>query len=317
MSRALQRPLSTPVDEPTNSPFARLAQAAVLVSQAMAHCRRAVGNWNSYYEHSGAGKCSSGDALGDDVAMGENSRRVADDDDADARPVNIREVTALITELDRFCKACQADMTRAGAVPGSDAYFGFLTARCISWSTAMMVLDLYSCPEHMRPGAGTSAENGAQARSDAELALQVEAINGLKTAGLRLRDEATVLLGLMEGSGGSEMGMKMREETNSDLHWTSVSFRGDVVDTRGPPEANEEVAARISPLCLDVIYCGMSTFGWLWRESGDAEMKDGLEITRRCLQRIGTRWRLAGEYLEIGKTQDGFMMQIMEMNGAG
>lgn len=241
----------------------------------------------------------------------DNNNDKNDDEEEDEGPVNIREVTALIQELDTLCKACKADMARAGAVPGSDAYFGFLTARCVSSSAVVMVLDLYSCPEHMRPGAGRGEEdNGAAAaaaRSEAELALQVEAINGLKTAGLYVREEAMVLLGVMEGLSSEE------EEGGERM---SVSFGGEMYEDSGPPEVNEKVVARISPLCLDVIYCGMSTFGWLWRESGDPEMKQGLEITRRCLEKIGTRWRLADEYLEIGKQQDGLMMEIMSLNGA-
>lgn len=270
----------------------------MLISKAMAHCHRATRSWQSHYEAE----------TGDDAAM-----KIADDEDA--RPTNIREVTAIIEELNALSKACDDDMTRAGAVPGDDANFGFLTARCVSWSTAIMVLDLYSCPEHMRPGAGNGGENGMPARSEAELALQVEAINGLRTAGLQVRDEARRLLSIIEG--GSGTGEMMREETNSHLDWTSVAFQGENIDTQSPISVSLEMVGRFSPLCLDAIYCGMSTFGWLWRESGDPEMKQGLDITRRCLERLGTRWRLADEYLEIGKKQDGFMMEIMDLNGAG
>lgn len=165
----------------------------------------------------------------------------------------------------------------------------------------------------MRPGAG--AENGAPARSEAELALQVEAINGLRTTGLHVREQAVALLGVMEDV--PEVGERVREETHSHLDWTSGSFRDEIVDAPGPPEIRADMVAKISPLCLDMIYCAMSTFGWLWRESGDPEMKEGLEITRRCLERISTRWRLADEYLEVGKKQDGLMMEIMDLNGDG
>lgn len=271
----------------------------------MAHCRRATGAWNSHCEHSGCGNCSSGDILGDDNAM---------TTDQDPDPVNTREVTALVTELDALCKACQEDMARTGATPGSDAYFGFITARCVARSTAIMVLDLYSCPEHMRPGAARG-ENGAPARSEAELALQVEAINGLRTAGLHVREEARILLDLMGSVSEADKGT--REATHSDLDWTDISYQGKSFDMRGPPDVEAEMVAKFSSLCLDVIYCGMSTFGWLWRESGDPEMKEGLDVTRQCLERIGTRWRLASEYVKVGKKQDALRMEIMDLNGAG
>lgn len=270
----------------------------MLISKAMAHCHRATRAWNSHYE----------DVIGDDAAM-----KIVDD--GEARPTKIREVTAIIGELNALCKACEEDMARTGAVPGDDAYFGFLTARCVSWSTAIMVLDLYSCPEHMRPGAGIGGENGPPARSEAELALQVEAINGLRTAGLHVRDEARRLLSIMES--GFETGDSIREETESHLDWTNAAFHDENLGSQSSPKVNMEMVGKFSPLCLDAIYCGMSTFGWLWRESGDPEMKQGLDTTRRCLERLGTRWRLASEYLEIGKKQDGFMMEIMDLNGAG
>lgn len=249
----------------------------------------------------------------DDVIVDNAAMKIVDDDDA--RPTKIREVSAIIGELDALSRACEEDMVRAGAVPGDDAYLGFLTARCVSWSTAIMVLDLYSCPEHMRPGGGTGGENGHPARSEAELALQVEAINGLRTAGLHVRDEAIRLLSIMES--GLETGDSIREETDSHLDWTSAAFDDENLGSQSSPKVNLGMVGKFSPLCLDAIYCGMSTFGWLWRENGDPEMKHGLDITRRCLEKLGTRWRLASEYLEIGKKQDGFMMEMMDLNGAG
>lgn len=257
--------------------------------------------------------------MGNDAAAAATAMKIVADDD-DARPTTkIGEVAAIIEELNALSQACDDDMAHAGAVPGdsNDAYFGFLTARCVSWSTAIMVLDLYSCPEHMRPGgAETGGESGMPARSEAELALQVEAINGLRTAGLRVRDEARQLLNLLESV--SETGETVRNDTTGHLNWTSMAFQGEEdLDAQSTPQVNMEMVGKFSPLCLDAIYCGMSTFGWLWRESGDIEMKQGLDITRRCLERLGTRWKLADEYLEIGKQQDGFMMEIMGLYGTG
>lgn len=111
----------------------------MLVSKAMAHCRRAVGTRNRHYdEHQNGGrKCSSGDdALGDD----DYTTTAMETHHDDTRPVKIREVTMLIKELGALCTACQGDMARMGVAPGSDAFFGFLTARCVSWSAAVMIL---------------------------------------------------------------------------------------------------------------------------------------------------------------------------------
>lgn len=182
---------------------------------------------------------------------------------------SVAEVTALLADLDALGKAVGGDAAAeggAGGAPGSDAYFAFLPARCVVWSTVVMVLDLYSCPSHMRPSGsgGVGRSSSSNGSSDSELELKAEAISGLLAGAVRVRDEAGCLLGVMR-------------------------------------EAGEEVAARVSPLCLDVLYCGMATFAWLWEENGDGEMKEGLEVTRRCLRRIGARWRLAAEYVEIGE----------------
>lgn len=84
--------------------------------------------------------------------------------------------------------------------------------------------------------------------------------------------------------------------------------------------------AKVSPLCLDSLYSGLAMLRWLWKEGGDdggtgsgtgtgsAPGKDGslgeaggagvgvmqaAEDVGRCLGRLGSRWRLAEEYLGL------------------
>lgn len=254
------RPVGTSVEEPMGSPFTRLAQAAVLISKAMAHCKQYMSRTNN----------NANGNNGDDDGVDMN-------DPAPPPSLNIREVTALMTQQSAFCRTVGAEMAAAAAAEpgmgtgtGRCAYFGFLAARCLSWSANIMVLDLYSCPGDMRPGA-VGAEHAG--RGAAEHAMQVEAVSGLKIAGTMVKGVAVEVLDVLDRYGGEQ------EE-----------------DIRG--------VDRFSPLCLDTLYCGMSTFHWLWRENGDPEMKEGLDVTRQCLDRVGRRWRLAGEFLEIEKRHD-------------
>lgn len=319
MGRALQRPAGTPLDRPQpGAGLARLAQASMLVTKGMAHCRRAMRRYERAAGAGGGG--GGGDGRGNDGNRADGGPTGEDHDvdmdggggkqgagaagaGKDPTPLNIREVTALVTEMSGFCSAVGEDMVARGS--GVDVYWALAPARCLSWSTAIMVLDLYSCPEHMRPGAGSGA---AESRGEAELALQVEAINGLKAAGVRIREVAMDVLEALDGGGG-------RGARDGFLPWTEFSSGGRAVSLGGE-EGEVTTVDKFSPLCLDTLYCGMSTFEWLWRENGDPEMKEGLDITKRCLERIGKRWRLARVYLEVEKLHNVEAMLAMSSNGA-
>lgn len=54
---------------------------------------------------------------------------------------------------------------------------------------------------------------------------------------------------------------------------------------------------RVSPLCLDALYCAMASLHWLWKESGCEEVRTALEDVKNCLSRLAMRWRLGGEYV--------------------
>lgn len=259
MAYSLQRSVSTPLEDLTASPFARLAQASMLTSRAMTHCKGAVRR----YAHRGP--------------KGSGSRPPEKDKDEDA--FSVKEVMEIIRDLHTLCHAIEIDITNAGGV-GSDAYFALSPSRCLVWSTIIMVMDMYSCPEHMRPGAGVGSEDG---RTAEELAMQVEAIKGLTTTSERIRVFADELLGLSRSPA-----------TSPDVSMAGVDG--------GRGEA--DVVNRLSPLCFDAIYCALATFHWHWKENGDPEMRQGMEHSRAALVRMAPRWRLAGEYLDIERYHD-------------
>lgn len=417
MGRASPHPLTTPMDSNVSlSPFARLAQASLLVTKAMAHCRQAVGRYNEHHDriqqrrhrrkrsksrsHTGHPDGSTSDSL---HHCGDNDPlpRISNRDDARRRhspgggsttttkPYDVKEVTALISEQNALCKAITRDLahssssspnatstststpTAAAAAPLSslatgtdkhtdisrtntttmDLYWAYLPARCLIWSTSVMVLDMYACPEHMRPensysapsvmtmggtatppssfpssssppsqeqnGDGTHDEmdedgdddddNGksedredegreeteADSTAEMELAMQTEAINGLKTAGTRVREISTELL-----SSFTSPSLQPSPSHNS----TASVPAPPLLPLSVPPLPLQHTLGKVSPLCLDVLYCGVSTFQWLWRESGDPEMRAGLDVMRTCMEYLDARWRLSGRYLEMARS---------------
>lgn len=261
MAFSLLRPTSTPLGDLTASPFARLAQASMLTSRAMAHCKGAPRR----YVH--RGPKGSGNGL---------SEREKDSD-----AFSIKEVNEIIRDLHTLGRAIETDTTNGGGV-GSDAYFALAPSRCLVWSTIVMMMDLYSCPEHMRPGAGVGSEDG---RTAEELAMQVEAIKGLTTTSESIKVFAGELLSLSRSPA-----------TSPDVSMAGVDGGGG--------GGEEDAVARLSPLCLDAMYCALATFHWHWKENGQPEMRQGMEQSRAALVRMAPRWRLAGEYLDIEKHHD-------------
>ncbi|KKY31101.1 putative fungal specific transcription [Diaporthe ampelina] len=250
MALSIQRSTITPLEDLTASHFARLAQASMLTSRAMAHCKGA----SRRYVHRGDKDSGNGPTEGKEKH-------------------SIREATEIIRDLHTLSHAIETDIANAGGV-GSDAYFALSPSRCLVWSTMIMVMDLYSCPEHMHTGAGVGSEDGRTAQ---ELAMQVEAIKGLMTTSERIKVFAGELLSLSH-----------TPATSPDVSMAGADSGGEV-----------DAVERLSPLCFDAIYCALATFHWQWKENGQPEMKRGVEQTRAALVRMARRWRLAGEYLEI------------------
>lgn len=61
---------------------------------------------------------------------------------------------------------------------------------------------------------------------------------------------------------------------------------------------------RVSPIIMDALYSAAANYAWVVRESGDENSQLALDSLRRCLGRLGTRWRNAAEYLRILEAQE-------------
>ncbi|KAJ0160399.1 hypothetical protein CTA2_8030 [Colletotrichum tanaceti] len=63
-------------------------------------------------------------------------------------------------------------------------------------------------------------------------------------------------------------------------------------------------------LILDALYGAGNTLAWLFREEGSPQYENEMKPIKRCLERLGARWRLVGEYRRMLEQQDlAFMMQ--------
>ncbi len=221
MLRAFQRPVSTPVSEPAGA-FARLCQACLLVSRTMNHTLSTIRN----------------------SSAGRNP------------PFDPGDVVVIIDSITSFTQTVER-----GTPPNSPmASPALLSCQTLTISALMLLLDVYSCPEHLRDGQGPNGFDSV-ARAPGELEMQVRAVNGLREAALRVRD-----LGV--------------DHLLEDLV-LPASLR------------------RASPLWLDSLYNSMATLHWLWKESGEADIHVALEDVKRCLVRMAMRWTLAKEYLAM------------------
>ena len=231
MARAFQRRVTTPLED-RQGPFTRLAQASVLLSKTRNYIR--------------------------------DTRLRALNNEGDA--VDISEVARMTEQLSQLCtyidNEMKAELTSETA--DSSPFFARMAARCIVWSTVIMILDAYSCPETMREQYGTP---GPALKSEAELAMQVEAIDGLRKSSDRILEFGRTLLEFTADMTTAELG-------------------------------------RVSPLILDSMYCAMATYHWLWKEGGNPEVEEALEGVKSALRRLTLRWRLASEYLIIEEYHD-------------
>jgi len=145
--------------------------------------------------------------------------------------------------------------------PCHKAYFSLLPCRALTLSSLILLLDIYSCPENLRDGPGPSGLDAPMAYKSAdELTMQARAVTGLQETALAARDLALEIL--------------------------DCSLLPGAVD-------------RVSSLCLDALYGAMATLHWLWKEGGDAGVREQMEDIQRCMGRLAWRWKVAGEYVEL------------------
>lgn len=61
------------------------------------------------------------------------------------------------------------------------------------------------------------------------------------------------------------------------------------------------VESRLSPFITHVVYCTIATFHWYSGENGSEEYQDNANKLDAFLDKVNLRWKLAGEYNELGK----------------
>lgn len=136
-------------------------------------------------------------------------------------------------------------------------YFARLTPSCLATSAQILLFDAYACPENLCDGPSAIGSDSFPPQSPAEQQMQITAVEGLKSSSLAMRDLSLEIL---------EMVMLPAEQR------------------------------KISPLCLDSLYCAVASLHWLFKEGGDEEIGAALGDVRNCLGRLGMRWTVGAVY---------------------
>ncbi|KXH26402.1 hypothetical protein CSAL01_13587, partial [Colletotrichum salicis] len=159
-----------------------------------------------------------------------------------------------------------------------------LAPRCVLLSAAVLLHDFYCCPACPDGRLKSPEETAQQARS-------VDVLLKISKDIAVLSEELLLLFSRTERDGDDDMNMN-----GNGLH----------KHHEGPSGGND--IGNVSPLILDALYGAANTLAWLLREEGTLECEDEMNVIKRCLERLGSRWRLAGEYGRMLEQQDFAMM---------
>ncbi|KAK1636154.1 hypothetical protein BDP81DRAFT_450089 [Colletotrichum phormii] len=87
-----------------------------------------------------------------------------------------------------------------------------------------------------------------------------------------------------------------------------MNMNGNGLHNRHEGQSGGSDIGSVSSLILDALYGAANTLAWLLREEGTLECEDEMNVIKRCLERLSSRWRLAGEYGRMLEQQDFAMM---------
>ncbi|KAL0768208.1 hypothetical protein CaCOL14_009183 [Colletotrichum acutatum] len=168
-----------------------------------------------------------------------------------------------------------------------------LPSRCVLLSAAVLLHDFYCCPACPDGRLKSPEETAQQARS-------VDVLLKISKDVAVLSEELLLLVSRRErGGDDDDMGM-----SNNGGHHQNHNHNG------GQSGGSSDIGS-VSPLILDALYGAANTLAWLLREEGTLECEDEMNVIKRCLERLGSRWRLAGEYGRMLEQQD-FAMMMQE-----
>ncbi|KXH49205.1 fungal specific transcription factor domain-containing protein [Colletotrichum simmondsii] len=153
-----------------------------------------------------------------------------------------------------------------------------LPSRCVLLSAGVLLHDFYCCPACPDGRLKSPEETAQQARS-------VDVLLKISKDVAVLSEELLLLVSRTE-----------RDDDDDDIGMSNNGGR-DI--------------GSVSPLILDALYGAANTLAWLLREEGTLECEDEMNVIKRCLERLGSRWRLAGEYGRMLEQQD-FAMMMQE-----
>ncbi|KAK3984138.1 hypothetical protein QBC44DRAFT_253576 [Cladorrhinum sp. PSN332] len=273
LSRALNSPLDAPGNQP-QAPFSRLCQAAMQVSKVMTHVGEVIhGNTHHRpipFDLSRVVGMSDTLAAFTVTVQQEISQAHLD---LHASPSILTPASAMHTPASSMhtpgssSTTSTASSNTMGLTDPNSPYpvFSLLPALTLSLSGLILLFDVYCTPENQHGGPSPDGPDAPPLQSAEHREMQLRAMNGLKEVAFKGRDVALEILDIL------------------------------VL----PSEQR-----RLSPLCLDALYGALATLHWLWKESGDNDVRGALEDVRRCMSRVSMQWRLAKEYMDLLRHHD-------------
>ncbi|KAM7202393.1 hypothetical protein V8F33_002801 [Rhypophila sp. PSN 637] len=194
----------------------------------------------------------------------------SDPDQAIGRVQSLLDTINTYTEItsSELQSASAAHNSNSGSSPDSSSsqnpakysYFARLTPRCLATSAAILLYDAYACPENLCDGPSPLGSDSFPPKQPSQLQMQVTAVNGLRTSSLAMR----------------ELSLEM-------------------LDNVMLPSEQQ----KISPLCLDSLYCAVASLHWLFKEGGEKGIGEALGDVRTCMGRLGMRWSLGRVYGDV------------------
>ncbi|KAI1075032.1 fungal-specific transcription factor domain-containing protein [Whalleya microplaca] len=92
--------------------------------------------------------------------------------------------------------------------------------------------------------------------------------------------------------------LSMQMAAADGLKKTAAHVRDFAADLFAYTTLDEDLV-KTPPFVLDAIYAAAATFAATWKQSADPVAETSLETIKKCLVRLGGRWRLGREYLKL------------------
>ncbi|KAK5053983.1 hypothetical protein LTR84_001945 [Exophiala bonariae] len=142
------------------------------------------------------------------------------------------------------------------------ADYSWIGSQALARSAAFVLLDFFACPEKLSGQAGYVMSPGAKSEDE-----------------VCMTNRAMVM--------------------TKELAYQTHSLVQKLIPSMDTDELSSSYFSQISPHILDLVYSALATFYWFAAEEGNGAYQHHIYDMRQFLGSMGSRWRLANEYLGL------------------